>query len=154
MGLCALRINANTILFGICNAVCHHAVFEISEDSMAYLVDAKNTHVAFIPCAVTNKLVIEPLSQHAAIELDGGGAHLFVTFLKSSWSNKIERDYQLQCTSQRLDGTKLLSAFVPIADFVSMLSDAGAFMAGVLSKAKEWELGCRDAVVIVDFERA
>ena len=121
---------------------------------MAYLHEARETHVAFIPCAITSTITIEPLVDHVAIELDGGSAKMFLAVAKSRWAEQIERQYQLQCISQRADGTALLSAFVPITDFIAMMVDAGAFMAGVLTKAKEWELSCREAIVIVDFERA
>jgi hypothetical protein len=93
-----------------------------------------------------------PLENSGPNNLDKQQSDAFIAFLKASrWGHAVENDFDLQGLCERIDGTKLLSAMVPIDRFIDMLTDAGDEFEAALLTANEWGSATECNEVIIHF---
>ena len=84
--------------------------------------------------------------------LDQKSSEELIAFLESgSWGSAVEQEFKLQGISERFDGTKLLSAFIPPDRLIDLLSDADDGFSAHIDTVNEWISNHQCNEVIVSF---
>lgn len=84
--------------------------------------------------------------------LDQKSSEELIAFLESgSWGSAVEQEFELQGISERVDGTKLLSAFFPPDRLIDLLNDAGDSFGTHIETVNEWVSKHQCNEVIVSF---